>query len=82
MTDPIAYLCEIEDPIRIRSEAPGLGVQIIWESTRRFLQGPPEVQFEIAFQGARGFLVPSGIEARARQRAAGRFLSPYSWVTR
>lgn len=77
--DPLAYLCGIEDPERIRLEAAGLGVTIIKQQVVEFLQGHG-VQFTLELKGVQGFLVPTSPAARERQKRAGRYLSPYNWV--
>lgn len=82
--DPLAYLCEIDDPDRIRHAAPELGVRIVKERTQEFTDGSSAVQFTVEMDtsmGRRRFhLVPASVAARERQRAAGRSLSPYSAV--
>jgi len=81
MRNPIAYLCGIDDPNRIRVEAPSLGVRILSERQKAFIDSPPLTQFTVEVGGVRGFLAPTSASALKRQADSGRHLEPYFWVS-
>lgn len=78
--DPIAYLCGIEDPEKVRAEALVYGVKVLRERPVTFLDGSTHRQLTVEYQGVQGYLHPTSKQARARQANYGRWLAPYSFV--
>jgi len=81
MSDPIQFLCGIDNPARLREVAKAVKVKIISEREAAFVDGSTRTQFTVEVDGVRGFLVPVSVAAQQRQANAGRYLKPYNWVT-